>query len=777
MYTFAMKKSPGSPRWWDWSAVILLLILLHLVATRLVITTWTPFLYLVRTITYIGFVIGVAMGYSRFQRRTVRWLTFLYMIVLLPLQWTWMIDQQASLEEQLNSVSGRWFLSLGNFFTHRSVEDPLFFVVVVSLTFWVISSWAGFALVRNQNYLGAVLPSTIGLLVIQNYDNTVSGRLWLIGLFAFVALLLLGRLNYLQNMRSWQARRVFFSPDSHIDLTSSMAIVAGAIIIVSWTVPASVSSLNAAVENWNRITNPWREFTHNINNAFDALKSTGNRKRTEFFNSELSLGTGFSLSDTVVFNVQVPEIPDEDNPPRFYWRGRIYDTYQNGTWHSRETTQTKFSPASNALVVPNTSGQSRFRFTFSIGNDPISLLYAPSQPIWVSRAGSVVVTATETGDDVSAWFASPILQGGESYQVEAAINNPSGNKLQTAGTNYPTWVTEKYLQMPEDFSPRVHELAMQITEGAQTPYEQTTLITQYLRQQIEYSATVQKAPNGTDPLEWILFQYKKGYCVYYASTEVLMLRSLGIPARIAVGFAQGEYSAESNRYIVRKLDAHAWPEVYFPGIGWVEFEPTGSQPTLSRPVLENQNNLNSLSPSNPIEPVDNPVIPQEQLDEKNTMTESTTEAPLNPSLYLIPLLIIFAALIIYFNRRHTIPVLLRTAIERSGAQAPNWIIHWEYWVSLSPIERSFESINFGLRLLKNTAPVHATPIERADALVKLLPKIENQIKTLLDEHQTSLYTSKEADAARARQAAFNIRIHVLTEKVRYIVEGTPTQTT
>ena len=149
----------------------------------------------------MGACIGIAMGYSRFQRGTVRWLTFLYMLLLLPLQWTWVIDQQASLEEQLASVSGRLLFSLGNFFMRRSIEDPFFFVAIMSVAFWVISSWAGFALVRNQNYLGAVLPSTIGLLIIQNYDNAVTGRLWFIALFAFVALLLLGRLNYLQHMQ------------------------------------------------------------------------------------------------------------------------------------------------------------------------------------------------------------------------------------------------------------------------------------------------------------------------------------------------------------------------------------------------------------------------------------------------------------------------------------------------------------------------------------------------------------------------------------------------
>src|SRR5215210_5138603 len=96
-------------RWWDWAAIGLHFILLQTVASRLVATTWTPFLYLTQTFPYLGFVIGTALGYSTFQHRIVRWLTFVYMLILLPLQWTLVIDQNTSLEEQFASLGGRLF--------------------------------------------------------------------------------------------------------------------------------------------------------------------------------------------------------------------------------------------------------------------------------------------------------------------------------------------------------------------------------------------------------------------------------------------------------------------------------------------------------------------------------------------------------------------------------------------------------------------------------------------------------------------------------------------
>jgi hypothetical protein len=119
---------------------------------------------------------------------------------------------------------------------------------------------------------------------------------------------------------------------------------------------------------------------------------------------------------------------------------------------------------------------------------------------------------------------------------------------------------------------------------------------------------------------------------------------------------------------------------------------------------------------------------------------------------------------------------LRSAYERNNIQTPAWIINWEQWINISPIERSFESINFSLRLLDTSLPIHATPIERAQGLIQILPKVENEVNTLLDEHQTSLYTSRQANVIRARRAAFTIRWQALLERVRYLLEGKPDET-
>ena len=781
MYTSKMQKASGTTRWWDWISILILFIIIETSASRLVTTNWTIFLFLGQTVAYIGFTIGMALGYTRFSPRLARFISFLYMIIFLPLQWTLIIDQTASLEEQFLSVGGRLLVSYSDFFASRPVEDPLFFITLITFGFWIIGSSAAFQLVRKQNYLASVIPSAIVLIFIHSYDNHLEGRIWIIAFFAFLSLLLLGRLNHLANKQSWRERRIFLSPDNNVDLTSIMTVAAALIIFVAWTPPASLSGLDSAIQTWHRLTRPWRDFTDRMENAVSALKSPSGGVRGEFYGSELSLGRGFPLSDSVMFRVQVPDVPSDQKPPRYYWRGYTYDYFTEGQWYTTGSSLADYSPA-EALSIPLPIEVAEpSRFVFQTGEMTFSLIYAPSQPVWFSRRGSTRNLPAGGRQEVISWYSTPALLGGEIYQVDSVLSNPNTGQLRESGQFYPAWVSDKYLQVPNDFSPRIIELAEELTTEYDNPYDKAAAITRYLRDNIDYVDTLPQTPRNKDPLEWTLFENKQAYCVYYASAEVMMLRSQGIPARLAVGFAEGE--RDGNEYIVRKLDAHAWPEVYFPGIGWTEFEPTGSQPALTRPLPpRNEDDLgtpirdlpqlddleNNRDDLRGLQEEGDVAIPDQVVDDAQTV---------NPALYLIPLFIAFAALTVYFSRRYSmterIPVLLRATYERSGSQPPAWIINWERWVHISPIERAFDSINFSLRILGNPMPVYATPIERAKGLKSLLPRMKNEIDTLLDEHQTSLYTSRKADVVRARRSALRIRWQALNERVRYFLEGKP----
>jgi hypothetical protein len=99
----------------------------------------------------------------------------------------------------------------------------------------------------------------------------------------------------------------------------------------------------------------------------------------------------------------------------------------------------------------------------------------------------------------------------------------------------------------------------------------------------EYSEEINNPPSDQDRVDWFLFDEQRGYCDYYSSSFVVLARSLGIPARMAAGYSAGEYVEEAGAYRQHEYDAHTWPEVFFPGHGWIEFEPTAGDAPLGRP--------------------------------------------------------------------------------------------------------------------------------------------------------------------------------------------------
>jgi transglutaminase-like putative cysteine protease len=145
-------------------------------------------------------------------------------------------------------------------------------------------------------------------------------------------------------------------------------------------------------------------------------------------------------------------------------------------------------------------------------------------------------------------------------------------RLRAASTEYPREVRDAYLQLPK-LDPRIPELARQITARVHTPFDKTIALENYLRSRYTYTLNLTGKP-GDDPLAHFLFETRAGHCEYFASAMAIMLRTLGIPTREVNGFLPGEYNDLGEDYIVRASDAHSWVEVYFPGTGWLTFDPT-----------------------------------------------------------------------------------------------------------------------------------------------------------------------------------------------------------
>ena len=160
--------------------------------------------------------------------------------------------------------------------------------------------------------------------------------------------------------------------------------------------------------------------------------------------------------------------------------------------------------------------------------DPLS----PEQPQWLSRpAVWVGDSPAENQVDLIAVKTGDILRNRDTIEVVTRLNNLTVSMLRQTGEEYPEWVTRRYLNLPDDFPSSVADLAGELANGEETVYDKARVITSYLRSEITYESEIPRAPENENVIEWFLFTHKAGFCNYYATSEVLMLRSLGIPAR------------------------------------------------------------------------------------------------------------------------------------------------------------------------------------------------------------------------------------------------------
>ena len=180
------------------------------------------------------------------------------------------------------------------------------------------------------------------------------------------------------------------------------------------------------------------------------------------------------------------------------------------------------------------------------------------------------------------------FESGEPYQVTSAVSLAGPTELRNATTNYPAWVSKRYLQLPVDLPNRVRDLASTITRGLDNPYEKTIAVEDYLRTNYRYNLKITPPPFNADGVDHFLFTLGEGYSEYFASAMAIMLRTLDVPARLAVGYTTGDQVEEKPIFTVRDSHSHAWLEIYFPKYGWIPFEPTPGESLPGISQLEDQ---------------------------------------------------------------------------------------------------------------------------------------------------------------------------------------------
>ncbi len=180
-------------------------------------------------------------------------------------------------------------------------------------------------------------------------------------------------------------------------------------------------------------------------------------------------------------------------------------------------------------------------------------------------------------DDSGAVYNMDRSRITESYSAASMLAQPDRVRMWTSSGPTPPDIVLNYLQLPKRVDPRIVELAKSIAQTSTAPYDQAAAIENYLRTHYGYSLQMASTP-PSDPLVYFLFERKEGHCEYFASAMAVMLRTLGVPARIVNGFRGGEYNDVTGNYIVRARDAHSWVEAYIPGYAWVSFDPTPPDP-------------------------------------------------------------------------------------------------------------------------------------------------------------------------------------------------------
>lgn len=742
-----MMMKQAFPRRWDWYSAVLLAAIVYVSTARLSITDWTRELGYVESIAVWGIILGLALGMSRSERRSAGWLMGGCTIAMLAWQMMMASTEKVNALERLAGSAERLALAFGRLAGGKPVADPIFLVVLLSLLYWSIGVYCAYRLIRGARLLDILIPPTIPILVVQYYDSYEADRIWIIAFYFFLVLLLIGRVNIIRDRETWETERVFAGAEAESDVGKSILIMAIMLVMVAWLFPTPSATLPAAARVWQEINKPF-ETTHQwFNETLNALR-TGSGSDTALYGDELGLGLSTSQGIQVVFSAAPPPM----DFPRYYWQMRVYDTYENGSWSNSQHWSKAFSPGEGDSPVPPGGVAQIKKFSFYWQGSRSILPALPSQSVWVSRAGSIEYGDAGPGQiDILSWHTDSYIQQGEQYQARAVLLNPSIAQLQNAGMDYPAWVTNRYLQMPEHFPQEVRALAKDLTGSRPTPYDKASAITDYLRTAIKYSPSIPSAPPHVEPLEWFLFTWKSGYCNYYASAEVMLLRSIGVPARLAVGYAQGEANGDGT-FTVRERDAHAWPQVYFPNIGWVDFEPTASQPALVR----------SSEPASPLPEAQIATPPPKGPSETQGYQNDNIIAKYQTIRVWVIILVGLAGCALWvlnrnkpFGRR--LPQFVYRLYQRYRLDVPAWLKRWERWSETGTVERSFHAINQSLAWLGKPQPAYTSAVERAGLLKKILPSLAEDIDILIEQHELTLFSPTPGDALKAERAAWRIR--------------------
>jgi len=272
---------------------------------------------------------------------------------------------------------------------------------------------------------------------------------------------------------------------------------------------------------------------------------------------------GPNLGDDLIFSVggRISE----------YWRARAYTTYTSTGWETvgAEWGSLEESGADDLARLPSVH-----EFVVTAATDTLfhsGLAGSFNEPV------EALTFQEPPRDTLQVRFT----EGLEFFPTRTNLRYTSTGNRSTAGSSalqravgdIPHGIIDRYTQVPDTLPQRVRDLAAGLVSDGETKFDTVEALRKFVVS-YPYSVEINAPPEGEDGVDYFLFDLRRGYCDYYASSLAVMLRTLGVPARYVLGYAPGQWDPNVERWQVLQLNYHSWVEVYFPQYGWIIFEAT-----------------------------------------------------------------------------------------------------------------------------------------------------------------------------------------------------------
>lgn len=291
------------------------------------------------------------------------------------------------------------------------------------------------------------------------------------------------------------------------------------------------------------------------------------------FSNRVELGRigAIQQSNALVMRVQTTS-SGSGMPENLKWRGLSFDYFDGRSWRN-EDTDTHAIPTQGLYYKLEDSAQGRdwLNQTFFVEALSTNVIFAASRTLAVS-----VDAGRLRRDSAGNLFSDAHVLRKLRYTAISDPIRPDSSHMSDL-LPIPQEILSRYLQVPPE-DPRILDLAKRITQKAGDRFSKALALERYLRSHYKYSLILRGVPNNRDPVAMFLFDVRSGHCEYFASSMAVMLRQIGIPSRLVNGFRTGEYNNIGGNWTVRQHHAHSWVEAYFPPYGWIEFDPTPTDP-------------------------------------------------------------------------------------------------------------------------------------------------------------------------------------------------------